>query len=378
MSIEALNCQCCGAPLKVTSSICECEYCSTMNFIGGDACKYINKLNRANKLRQQCEFDRAYVIYDDILSENIPSVDILWSQALCEYGIEYVPDPISSRFFPTLHRIKDVSFLNSRSFIEAYEIADDEQKKQLRDSAEEIARIQEEYLNIASNEKPYDVFICYKETDDETKEQTKDSDIAKQLYDILSELGLKVFFARVTLQEKLGVNFEPYIFAALKSATVMVVLGTKEEYFNAVWVKNEWSRFFKLREEDSQKMLLFACNDIEDLPAAFRRTQCQLLNQEDAIINLAYNIKKYLDKIDGDNKDLESANCTECNKVIHVDPKLKTAICPYCKKTVKVADAINKKYLMRGRRVTCPFCGKTQERNVYGCIFCHKKLPDTE
>ena len=117
MSIEALNCQCCGAPLKVTSSICECEYCSTMNFIGGDACKYINKLNRANKLRQQCEFDRAYVIYDDILSENIPSVDILWSQALCEYGIEYVPDPISSRFFPTLHRIKDVSFMNSRSFI---------------------------------------------------------------------------------------------------------------------------------------------------------------------------------------------------------------------------------------------------------------------
>ena len=326
MSIEALNCQCCGAPLKVTSSICECEYCSTMNFIGGDACKYINKLNRANKLRQQCEFDRAYVIYDDILSENIPSVDILWSQALCEYGIEYVPDPISSRYFPTLHRIKDVSFMNSRSFIEAYEIADDEQKKQLQASAEEIARIQEEYLNIASNEKPYDVFICYKETDDETKEQTEDSEIAKKLYDILVELGLKVFFARVTLQEKLGVNYEPYIFAALKSATVMVVLGTKAEYFNAVWVKNEWSRFYKLKEQDSQKVLLFACNDIEDLPPAFRRTQCQLLTQEDAIPNLAYNIAKYIDKIAGENKNLESALCPECNKVLHVDPVLKSYV----------------------------------------------------
>ncbi len=375
MSIESLNCQCCGAPLKIGGSICECEYCGTVNFIGGEAGKYINQLNRANKLRQQCEFDRAYTIYDDILSENIPSVDILWSQALCEYGIEYIQDPISSRYHPTLHRFKDISFLNSRSFNEAVELADEKQKEQLKTAAEEIARIQEEYHNIASNEKPYDVFICYKETDDETKTQTKDSEIAKQLYDILTELGLKVFFARVTLQDKIGVNFEPYIFAALKSSTVMVVLGTKAEYFNAVWVRNEWTRFYKLKENDAQKLLLFACNNIEDLPPAFQRKQSQLLTQENAIPNLAYNIGKYMEKIAGENDNLVSATCPECKKIIHVDPDLKASICPQCKKPFIVAEAINK-YSNKDRRIKCPFCGRSQEKNVYGCIFCHRKLPE--
>ena len=377
MSIEALNCQCCGAPLKIENSICECEYCSTINFINGDAGKYITQLNRANKLRQQCEFDRAFTIYDDILAENIPSVDVLWSQALCEYGIEYVKDPISSRYFPTLHRIKDVSFLNSRCFIEAEELADEQQKEQLRAAAEEIARIQEEYLNIAADEKPYDVFICYKETDDETKKQTEDSEIAKQLYDLLLDLGLKVFFARITLQDKLGINFEPYIFAALKSSTVMVVLGTKAEYFNAVWVKNEWTRFLKLKEMDAQKLLLFACNKIEDLPPAFQRRQSQLLTQENAISNLAYNIGKYIEKIAGENEDLVPATCPECHKVIHVDPDSKAAICPQCKKPFVVIEAINK-YANKERRIICPYCGKSQERNVYGCIYCHRKLTDQQ
>ena len=69
MGIEALNCQCCGAPLKIADSTCECEYCGRINIIGGNAGKYINQLNKANRLRQQCEFDHAYNIYDIILSE---------------------------------------------------------------------------------------------------------------------------------------------------------------------------------------------------------------------------------------------------------------------------------------------------------------------
>ncbi len=374
MSIEALNCQCCGAPLKVGSSICECDYCSTINIICGETGQYINQLNRANKLRQQCEFDRAYTIYDDILSENTPSVDVLWSQALCEYGIEYVQDPVSNRYYPTLHRIKDVSFINSPSFIEAMELADEKQKEQLKAAANEISKIQEDYTNIAANEKPYDVFICYKETDDETKTQTKDSEIGKQLYDILIGQGLKVFFSRETLQDKIGVNFEPYIFAALKSSTVMIVLGTKADYFNAIWVRNEWTRFYKLKEKDDQKLLLFACNNIEDLPPAFRRKQSQLLNQENALKNLAKNVINYVKKIAGDNENLVPATCPECLKTIHVDPDLKASICPHCRKPFVVDESINKFEYNKGKRITCPFCGKSQERNVYGCIFCHREF----
>ena len=162
--------------------------------MSGETGKYIDLLNRANTLRQQCEFDRAFRIYEDILDRNPPFVDILWAMTLCEYGIEYVQDPASSRYIPTLHRINDESILNSESFSEAVEMADDLQKEELKAAASQIARIQEDYLNIAKNEKPYDVFICYKETDDETGLRTEDSEIGERLYRLLTGMGLKVFF----------------------------------------------------------------------------------------------------------------------------------------------------------------------------------------
>ena len=343
MSIEALNCQCCGATLKVAGSICECEYCGSTNIICGETGNYINLLNRANSLRQQCEFDRAFRVYDEILAQNPPSADVLWAQTLCEYGIEYVQDPGSNRYIPTMHRIKDDRILASSTYLEAIKLADSTQKEKLVASAEEIQQIQDEYLNIASNEKPYDVFICYKETDDDTQKQTEDSGLALDLYERLENYGYKVFFSRVTLQDKIGVNFEPYIFAALKSAIVMVVIGTRQEYFEATWVKNEWSRFLKLRENDKTKQLFFACDNIEDLPRTFSQRQAQLLTEPNSIQNLAYNIKKYITitrEDDNTKAHLVPAKCTNCNSVIEADPTKEAAICPRCKKPYIVSQAI--------------------------------------
>lgn len=377
MNVEALSCQCCGAPLKLGNSVCTCDYCGTTNIVSGSTGKYIDLLNRANKLRQQCEFDRAFRVYDEILAENGSFVDVLWAQTLCEYGIEYVQDPTSGRYMPTLHRIKDESILNSDSFNEAVSMADDAQKAELKNAAMEIAKIQDDYLNIAAGEKPYDVFICYKETDDETEKRTEDSDIALMLYKKLESYGLKVFFSRITLQDKLGVNYEPYIFAALKSATVMTVIGTKPEYFSAVWVRNEWSRFYKLRELNDRKLMLFACNDVDDLPPVFRQKQAQLLTEPDAIENLSENIRDYVFKIMGENKSMVQAACPNCASVFPVDPSMQAAICPKCKKPFIVADALlmSAADLFTKNRIKCPFCGKEQEKNKYGCIYCHKEIP---
>ena len=77
-----------------------------------------------------------------------------------------------------------------------------------------------------------------------------------------------MFFARITLEDKAGSQYEPYIFATLNSAKVMVAVGTKPEHFNTVWVKNEWSRYLALMKKD-RKMLLIPCYrdmDPYDLP----------------------------------------------------------------------------------------------------------------
>ncbi len=297
MKTEALNCRCCGGVLDVKSAITVCEYCGATNFISDTAGKYINQLNRANKLRQEKEYDNAIRIYDNILSENVPSADILWLRTLCEYGIEYVPDPISSKYFPTLHRIKDESILNYYSYLDALKLCDEEQRNILIKEATEINRIQTEYLEIAKNEAPYDVFICYKETDEDTMTTTEDVAYCTRLYEILTKTGYKVFFARETLQNKLSVDYEPYIFAALKSSKVMAVIGSKSEYFTATWVKNEWSRFLKQMEKDPSKQIFFACDDPNELPRAFSLKQAQLLSNPDAMEILAKNIINYLANI---------------------------------------------------------------------------------
>ena len=294
MNIEALNCRCCGGVLNVKSSLCVCDYCGATNFISDVASKYINQLNRANKLRQEREFDNAARIYDTILEENAPTVDILWLRTLCEYGIEYVPDPVSDKYFPTLHRINDESILSYHYYTEALSLAKKDEKESLQKEAEYINTIQNEYLHIAENESPYDVFICYKETDEETGEKTEDVELAASLYEDLSARGLKVFFAKETLKTKLSIDYEPYIFAALKSSKAMVVLGTKAEYFMSVWVKNEWGRFLKLMQEDDKKQMFFACDDPEELPRAFATKQAQLLGSDNALKNLADNVERFL------------------------------------------------------------------------------------
>ena len=293
MKNESLNCRCCGGVLNLESNLCVCKFCGATNFFSANSSKYANQLNRANKLRQEKEFDNAARIYDTILDENAPTADILWLRTLCEYGIEYVPDPVSDKYFPTLHRINDESILNFGMFKRAIELSDDKQKETLLKEAEYIDKVQTKYLNIAANEDPYDVFICYKETDLETGDKTEDVKLAEELYNELTNMGYKVFFARETLKEKISVEYEPYIFAALKSAKVMAVIGTKAEYFTAVWVKNEWGRFLKLMEKDPRKQMFFACDDPEELPRAFATKQAQILGVEGAIKNLAANIRNF-------------------------------------------------------------------------------------
>ncbi len=140
------------------------------------------------------------------------------------------------------------------------------------------------------------MFICYKETDNNGR-RTQDSVLANDLYHQLTNEGFKVFFSRITLEDQLGTAYEPYIFAALNSAKVMVVLGTKPEYFNAVWVKNEWSRYLALIKNGAQKVLIPAYRDMDpyDLPEEFSHLQAQDMSKLGFMQDLIRGIKKLAD-----------------------------------------------------------------------------------
>ncbi len=298
--MAVFKCKMCGGDLEVAEgiSVIECEYCETKQTIPSiDNEKKLNFFNRANRLRMNSEFDKAASIYESIVAEFPEEAEAYWGLCLCNYGIEYVDDPATGKKIPTCHRASFDSIQNDENFSLAIEYADVVAQKVYRDEAREIDRIMQDILAVSRSEKPYDVFICYKETDS-IGGRTPDSVAAQDVYDALTAKGLNVFFSRITLEDKLGRQYEPYIFAALNSAKVMLVIGTKYEYFHAVWVKNEWSRFLKLMAKDKAKVLIPCFKDIDayDMPEEFKNLQSQDLGKLGAIQDLVRGVEKIIGK----------------------------------------------------------------------------------
>ena len=290
------KCKMCGGDLEIQEglTICECEYCGTKQTIPVlDNEKKLNLFNRANRLRLNSEFDKAACIYENIIAEFPEEAEGYWGLVLCNYGIEYIDDPATAKKIPTCHRAAFESVTKDENYELALEYADVVSQKVYRDEAREIDRIMSEILSISKNEKPYDIFICYKETDD-VGGRTIDSVIAQDVYDALTDKGYRVFFSRISLEDKLGKQYEPYIFAALNSAKVMLAFGTKYEYFHAVWVKNEWSRFLKLMAKDKSKSLVPCYKDLDpyDMPDEFKALQAQDMGKVGAIQDLIRGIEK--------------------------------------------------------------------------------------
>lgn len=288
----------CGGTLQadLEKKIAVCDSCGTEQTIPSlDDEKKANMFDRANHFRVNNEYDKALSMYEKLLELDGNDAEIYWSVVLCKYGIEYVEDPATHKRIPTINRLQYDSILTDSDYKMALEKANSYQKRVYENEAQTISNIQKDILAISKQEEPFDVFICYKETDNNGR-RTKDSVLANDLYHQLSNEGFKVFFARITLEDKLGEQYEPFIFAALNSAKVMVVLGTNKDYFNAVWVKNEWSRFLALAKKDSHKTLIPAYKDMDpyDLPEEFSHLQAQDMSKLGFMSDLIRGIKKIL------------------------------------------------------------------------------------
>ena len=294
--MAVFKCKMCGGALEINDNqtVATCEYCGTTQTLPKlDDDKRANMYDRANHFRRNNEYDKAMGIYEQILNEDNTDAEAYWSLVLCKYGIEYVEDPTTHKRIPTVNRTQYTSVFDDDNYKSALQYADGYQKQVYQEEATAINEIQKGILAISQNEEPFDVFICYKETDNAGR-RTPDSVLANDLYYQLTQEGFKVFFARITLEDKLGTAYEPYIFAALNSAKAMVVLGTKPEYFNAVWVRNEWSRYLSLIKQGQKKVLIPAYKDMDpyDLPDEFSHLQAQDMSKLGFMQDLIRGIKK--------------------------------------------------------------------------------------
>lgn len=347
--MSVLKCKICGGIVEPQDNgIGVCDSCGTKQTIPKFGNDRVNSfLEKANNFRNAGEFDKAIDIYEKLLDNNeAEDPELYWNIVLSKYGVKYEKDPSSKEYIPTVNRLQFTSILQDNDYKKALELADGEQKKVYIEQAEAIDKIQQEILRISKSEVPYDIFICYKESDENGK-RTQDSLYAYKLYEKLTNEGYKVFFARVTLEDKIG-KYEPYIFAALHSAKVMLVIGTKKEYFDAVWVKNEWSRYLQLLKDKSVKRNIVPCYkdmDPYDLPEELAYLQAQDMNrvgfEEDLIrgISKIVKVKKVNDSQNVDINNLEISRLLKRIKTYIDDGDFINAN-QYCEKALDI-DAEN-------------------------------------
>ena len=294
-----IKCKMCGGDLVIQpgSTIAVCEYCGTKQTLPKlDDERKVHLYDRANYFRRGNDFDKAMGIYEMILGDDKEDPEAYWGIVLCRHGIEYVEDPRTHKRIPTVNRAQYSSIFEDEDYKKAISFADAGQKAIYEEEAAVIDRIQRGILEISSREEPFDIFICYKETDDHGN-RTKDSVYAQEIYDALTKEGYKVFFSRITLEDKLGSAYEPYIFAALNSARVMLVVGTAKENFDAVWVKNEWSRYLSLIQAGKEKTLIPVYKSISpyEMPEEFQYLQSQDMGKVGFLQDLIRGVKKIID-----------------------------------------------------------------------------------
>lgn len=186
-----LKCKMCGGDIQTIENQVygTCDSCGSTTTLPRISDERIANLhNRANHYRQQKEFDKSLATYESILAEDTSDAEAHWGIVLSKFGIEYVEDPQTHKRVPTCHRVQTEPILLDLDYRAAIENSTDGYIQSLYEQeAEKIAEIQKGILAISNKAEPYDVFICYKETDVSGR-RTVDSTLAQDIYYALNEI----------------------------------------------------------------------------------------------------------------------------------------------------------------------------------------------
>lgn len=259
MKIQCWNCE---NPIEVDDEqeeILYCKYCGKQINLKWTE-KEEEDLRVASKQRNLGNFKTAEKLYTELIGklagEHKKNM-VRWERLLNKYGVIYMDKDDGSEEYHITCRLNVNSDIREEKDFKI--CCEDsaltfQERSKMQDDAEYIASIQQKIKE--KIKKQYDVFICYKETEPGRRNRTVDSATAKLVYDKLQKEGFRVFFSRESLKDSAGANYESAIFSALHNAKVMLLIGSQKSYLESKWVKSEWERYLKLKEQDSSKEII--------------------------------------------------------------------------------------------------------------------------
>jgi len=290
-----LECKYCGNADRSTFLIRESEYicrccgrCYRENTSGGEMRNVVGFESLKNY-----DFAAAENIFTEIIADYPESIDARWGLLLARYGIVFVKgfymgeiEPIYC--FPN-YAYSEGAFTSEEEYKEIEKLLknDPERLSLYRKQAEQIEDAFKAFKSDLGK-KENDVFLCVKiskttANNPHAKGTTDDYEKACELYGKLREEGKRVFFSYVTLKNT--IDSDMAIWRNLLKSKKMLIIGSRTEYLNSVWVKSEWERWLWLDnaggDEHRKNLYIYILgNENENLyaklPAGLKRLHPQI------------------------------------------------------------------------------------------------------
>lgn len=247
--MKKLKCLECGGEVIFCQDnlTCKCKYCGN-TFILNKPLSDENfiKFQMATEYLDTFKFSDAKRLFCNILEQNEDFYECYWGAFLADYGIQFGLNRFGEQV-PTCHRANNQTVFDNHFYKKALFYADTLNKKRYIESATKIENVRKNIILNINIDKGYDVFICFKATEIfDPNRRTIDYEFGNNIYEFLTKKGYKVFFSAKTLYEVKEQEFEPYIYKALSSCRVMLLLCSSIEKIESPWVKNEWGRFLDM------------------------------------------------------------------------------------------------------------------------------------
>ncbi len=269
------KCRNCAAPLnpaEAQDGVIRCDYCGSVFTLPKKDTEpeALDAIRIGNHELDICRFDDAFASFNKAAQIDPNEPEAYMGMALATHKVQYIRDSVNNRLQPICHEVSNKVFAQDKNYLRALALATPEQKAQYERGCMDIDYIRGEFEKLKASGADYDCFICVKVTDDETKGRTPDYKLADDIYFHLRGKGYNPFFSEREIQNRVGADYEALILYALYSSECMLVVCGNESYLQTAWVKNEYTRFLKMVNDDEKESdsvaIVFSGSPIERLP----------------------------------------------------------------------------------------------------------------
>ena len=268
------NCDYCGSKLEFAPGENEvtCAFCRRSVERIRASVDVADLIAKGNERIYDLDFEKAQALFIEATYADPQSIEAIWGQLRCRYGVELLYEDTTDKRFLVCHKHTDRPITEDPLYrymerrIQA-EPDDGKYRQYLKDAKDIESEWREHNSLLEQNARPYDVFLCYKETDryiDESgrvcKRPSQDREwVAKfyrELVKALEGTGLRVFYAPEALKALVGIAYAASISYALSTARVLFLIVGDKTYIQekeSTWVSSEWKRFYQFKESERLK-----------------------------------------------------------------------------------------------------------------------------